>query len=539
MVATWGDEFRPAFQQLATACRELRAAAAIPFVTVLMSATIAEHALDTLRDLFDAGVGFHIVHAVRLRPEPQFVWQRASDTAEQRRWMLDAIAHLPRPAILYTTRRTDAIRWFCDLSEMGYRRLGLIHGGTSESARNRALDDWRSDSIDLMIATSAFGLGVDKPDVRAVLHATFPETLDRYYQDVGRGGRDGRPSLALMTWTDADERRARHLARPTFIGTERGSERWRAMFTANDRKFLGDGMSSIPTDVSPSTRPEDIDMQSDENVRWNQRTLLLLQRADALTLLGRADPADGANQDRPFLLVRVTEDRHLEDDFWEEQVQPRRRALLAAYDQGWHLMSQAVTGHECLAFALQRQYTVKDPRVDVVRACGSCPHCRRHRLTPTAGQLRVRHTAGSGAHVRAEINVVAVGDVLGNDDRGIIFVEPTEEGSDSLTELSDWFVRRGLRDFVLPKRLREAWLEYFGQSENPEVFFHRGRARGVRRACPVAAFFPEEPLEDFAHGSFLIMRADRRQVGRPDRRLAEVVSDPSWTLQQFMDRFVE
>ena len=539
MVATWGDEFRPAFQELATVCRELREATAAPFVTVLMSATVAAHALDTIRDLFDVGSGFHIVHAVRLRPEPQFVWQRAAGLNDQREWMRDAIAHLPRPAILYTTRRTDAIWWRRDLGKLGYKRLGLIHGGTSRSDRDRTLDDWRSDSIDLMVATSAFGLGVDKPDVRAVLHATFPETLDRYYQDVGRGGRDGRPSIALMTWTNADQKRARRLARPTFIGTERGNERWRAMFTAHDRESLGDGVFSIPTDVSPSTRPEDIDMQSDENERWNQRTLLLLQRSDALTLLGRADQADDTVGRRRFVLVRVTEARHLEEAFWEEHVLPRRRDLLAAYDQGWQLMLRAVAAEQCLAFALQEQYTVEDPSVVVVRACGSCPHCRSHGHPPTAGLLRVRHAACAAMPCHMETCAEPLRDVLGSADRGFVFVEPSEEAPDELAELADWFVRHGLHDFVLPQHLREAWLDHFGQSENPEVFFHKDRVRGIRHRHPVAAFFPDDEIGEFTHGSILILRSDDRQVGRVDRRLADVVSEPAWPLRQFMDRFVE
>lgn len=539
MVATWGDEFRPAFQELATVCRELRNAASAPFVTVLLSATITAHALETIKDLFGTRVGFHIAHAVRLRPEPRFIWQRATTPEEQRQWMLDAVAHLPRPAILYTTRRDDAITWRRKLSDLGYRRLGLIHGGSTESERERALDDWRADSIDLMVATSAFGLGVDKTDVRAVLHATFPETLDRYYQDVGRGGRDGRASLALMIWTEADERIARRLASPTFIGTERGSERWQAMFTAHDRQSLGEGTFVIPTDVSPSIRPEDIDMQSDENMRWNQRTLLLLQRADAVTILSKEGQNDDTGRRRPFVRVRILEDRHLEESFWEERVLPRRRELLAAYDQGWQLMHRSVTADDCLAFALQEQYTVTDATVDVVRACGSCPHCRAHGHPPTAGQLRMRHTAAMGKAACAETCDAYLRGILRDEDRGFVFVDPADETPECLVDLADWFVRHGLRDFVLPAQLRGAWLERFGESDLPEVFFHEDCVRGIRRLCPVAAFFPADPLPAFARGSLLILRADARQADRPDRRLADVVSGPNWSFQQFMDRFVE
>jgi hypothetical protein len=502
-----------------------------------MSATVTDHALDTIKDLFDSGGGFHIVHAVRLRPEPRFFWQRAANKSERRRWILDALAHLPRPAILYTTRRSDAISWYRDLCKLGYRRLGLIHGASTESERDQALESWRDDSTDLMVATSAFGLGVDKADVRAVLHATFPESLDRYYQDVGRGGRDGRASLALMIWTEVDTTIAERLARPTFIGTERGNERWRAMFESHNRRSLGGAKFAVPTDVSPSTRPEDIDMQGDENERWNQRTLLLLQRSGAITIMRTEVHTGEAGRRRPFAVIHVLEDRHLEETFWEEQLLPRRTKLLEAYDRGWQLMQSAVTAQQCLAFSLQEQYKVRHPRVDVVRACGSCPYCREHGLPPTAGQLRARFTSVVGDPVHMSHDKVAR-DTLRGDPLGFIFVEPNEETPSELILLADWFVRHGVRDLVLPPLFRREWLQHFGESELPLVFFHDGRVRGIRRECPAAAFLPSGVIPALAKGSFVILRADECQPDRPDRRLADVISS-GWPLYQFLDRFVE
>ena len=199
-------------------------------MTLLLSATLTPYSLEVLYDLFGVPGPIHQVHAVRLRPEPSYWISHAPDEFAQQACIHDALDHLPRPLILYTTRPIEAVEWFHRLRSRGHLRLGLIHGKTDRSSRTDELRRWNRDEIDIMVATSAFGLGVDKPDVRAVVHATCPEDIDRYYQDVGRGGRDGFASVSLLVWTDKDARNARRLALPTFIGVERGIERWTAMF---------------------------------------------------------------------------------------------------------------------------------------------------------------------------------------------------------------------------------------------------------------------------------------------------------------------
>ena len=203
MVEHWGDEFRSAFQEI-TAIRAdlLRRASDKPFRTLLLTATLTEGALDSLQTLFGEPGPFALVSAVQLRPEPAF-WTSycPSDEVKHAR-LLESLKYLPRPLILYTTLVSDAKRWYALLRACGYLRTGLMTGETGRNERLDLLARWRTDELDVMVATSAFGLGVDKNDVRVVIHACVPENLDRYYQEVGRGGRDGLASASLVLYTD-------------------------------------------------------------------------------------------------------------------------------------------------------------------------------------------------------------------------------------------------------------------------------------------------------------------------------------------------
>jgi ATP-dependent DNA helicase RecQ len=138
------------------------------------------------------------------------------------------------------------------------------------------LELWGQREVDVIVATSAFGLGVDQGDVRAIVHAWQPESLDRYYQEVGRSGRDGRASVALLLWTPGDAKVAEYLATDPAISIERGLERWNAMLhSSNDNLVRRSTTIKVRTDA----RPPRITEGSDLNVSWNLRTLVLMSRA--------------------------------------------------------------------------------------------------------------------------------------------------------------------------------------------------------------------------------------------------------------------
>ena len=145
---------------------------------------------------------------------------------------MEALRHVPRPAVLYVTKVNDAEEWHRRLLDTGFVRVRMLHGKTGREQRERIVDEWRNGEVDIVVGTSAFGLGIDYPHARSVLHACVPETLDRFYQEVGRGGRDGRASLSLIASTPRDFVKFSHRARPNkpFVGGPKevadGLEQW-------------------------------------------------------------------------------------------------------------------------------------------------------------------------------------------------------------------------------------------------------------------------------------------------------------------------
>jgi ATP-dependent DNA helicase RecQ len=147
----------------------------------------------------------------------------------------EAVRFLPRPAIIYTATRNEAeelfekVRSECEIT----RAYALYEGVTSlrGSSSEGVLAELRDGKIDVVVATSAFGLGIDNQEIRTVIHACIPETADRFYQEVGRAGRDGAPSISLLLFGDYAEEWnvARKLSSVMAIGLDLGWERWTAM----------------------------------------------------------------------------------------------------------------------------------------------------------------------------------------------------------------------------------------------------------------------------------------------------------------------
>lgn len=394
MIDLWGDEFRPAFQELAGWRRHLMRETPT-LRTVLLSATITELSLDAMEALFGTPGPFEHCSAVQLRPEPAYWFKRAHNMQEKKQFILDAVFHLPRPIILYTSEVKDAEEWGAILRAKGYGRLEVVTGKTPNHKREAIVSAWRNRDIDIVVATSAFGLGVDQPDVRAVIHACVPESLDRYYQEVGRGGRDGNAAMSLVVYTDEDIRIAKEMSGKMLITIERGRQRWRAMFQQKKIDIRYPDSYLVPIDVSPSLDSRDIDMGgSARNASWNIRTLNLMSRSKLIEMDWQKWDESCSKTDyngNTHRLVRIIHNDHLQEGAWKALVEPFRLVSYMASETSLMLMNELLQGKRCAAEIFKIMYQVPErlgtdgrKAIGVQTSCGGCPSCRREGQEPYA-----------------------------------------------------------------------------------------------------------------------------------------------------------
>jgi ATP-dependent DNA helicase RecQ len=379
LVTGWGDAFRPAFQALAGLRNNLLRISPHGFRTVLLSATFTRETINTLATLFGPPDRVHVVSAVHLRPEPQYWFSKAASRQEKEERVLEALRHAPRPFILYVTTRAEIREWGALLKGAGLSRIACFDGSTKPARRAGIIRDWVGDRLDGIVATSAFGVGIDKSDVRTVIHATSPETLDRYYQEVGRGGRDGKPCVSLLVYEAADWSLPESLAYPTIVTKELGLSRWKAMY--DSRRAAGE--PDLYT-IDIEARREGIFGSGDFNVDWNMRTLILMARAGLISLdVGAAIQADDAGADEASSLlaalasirVRVHDHGHLLPEVWEKRVSASRSSTLNAATHNLTLIRALLNEGREVGATLAELYKVNawPWHVSVTRVCGGCP----------------------------------------------------------------------------------------------------------------------------------------------------------------------
>lgn len=283
IVVEWGDFFRVDYQCLEAWRKELLKVNS-QIRTVLLSATYTRNSVATLKQMFSSDNRWIEIRCDALRHEPRYILVRASSFTDKRRKMVELIKKLPHPMVVYVNSPAEAEEIKVAIKNAGIDSLETFTGNTRSAERERIIADWTDDKIDLIIATSAFGVGVDKGDVRTVLHLYIPDTSNQYYQELGRGGRDGLTCLSVMCINPKDDIDSAYKRMNKVLSTDKIWGRWRSMYKSQSSKWTK-GTVVLDTAVKPiyNVTADDKDA-SGIDIQWNVYVVLLLRRYNLISV---------------------------------------------------------------------------------------------------------------------------------------------------------------------------------------------------------------------------------------------------------------
>ncbi|MHA8111158.1 RecQ family ATP-dependent DNA helicase [Lactobacillaceae bacterium Melli_B4] len=205
-LSQWGPDFRPEYLELKSILGQLGQP-----LTLMLTATASPSVKDdVLAKLGLVGQVNVIVKSID-RPNIYLAVRSVADDEDKRAQLLQLVQQLQFPGIIYTDTKHGADELAMWLQMTSSIRVAAYHGGLDAEDRFKIQHQFMAGQLDLICATNAFGMGVDKNDVRFVIHYQLPANLEAYMQEIGRAGRDGKQSIAILFYGPGDERIPMHL----------------------------------------------------------------------------------------------------------------------------------------------------------------------------------------------------------------------------------------------------------------------------------------------------------------------------------------
>jgi ATP-dependent DNA helicase RecQ len=245
-ISEWGHDFRPDYLRLGEAIKTLSP----PRLVALTATATPEVRRDIARQL---GMVDPVVIVRGFdRPNLRFAVERVRGGADKSARLVDRVRARSGAALVYAATRKNAEAYAAELN--GARvRAAVYHAGLEAEARAQVQDRFMGGKLEVIVATNAFGMGVDKADVRLVVHADLPRSPEAYYQEAGRGGRDGDPADCVLLFAPGDVRLQEFLIDTSCPSVEVLRGLWRAL-RDDPRKGarlegLGKGLPGAPSDA--------------------------------------------------------------------------------------------------------------------------------------------------------------------------------------------------------------------------------------------------------------------------------------------------
>ncbi|MBW3606493.1 MAG: RecQ family ATP-dependent DNA helicase [Actinobacteria bacterium] len=213
-ISEWGFDFRPAYRELSAA----KHAMGRPPVLALTATAPETVRRDVAREL-DLDDPLVVARGFD-RPNLHFTVVRVTDPDRRDRQLYGLLGEVDTPAVVYCTTRREAEETALALLAFASSgsfpqplRVGHYHGGMDRQRREVVQNAFLADALEVLCATSAFGMGIDKPDIRTVIHRTMPDSIESYWQEAGRAGRNGKSSDCILMFRPGDRAAHEHLHR--------------------------------------------------------------------------------------------------------------------------------------------------------------------------------------------------------------------------------------------------------------------------------------------------------------------------------------
>lgn len=339
-ISQWGHDFRPDYLELGQVIEALGHPA-----TLAMTATASREVRDEIVQRLGLDKPRVLVHGFD-RPNISLRVDIFGTKDEKWESLLRRVEFAEKPGIVYVATHSHAEEIAADLQRMGVDAL-FYHGGLKSKQREEIQNKFMSGEVPVIVATNAFGMGVDKPDIRFVYHADVSDSLDAYYQEIGRGGRDGEEAEAVLFYRPQDVSAQQFKTGPAHVN-EQGLEAVYIALTAHKGAMARDEIVEA-TGISA------------------RKLVSLLQKLEETGAAKRLESGDiEATSQRP--LQEIIE-AAAEKQKFQKDMRKRRLQQMQSFAE-WR--------------SCRREYLLRYFGDDYSGPCGNCDRCEEARVVPRA-----------------------------------------------------------------------------------------------------------------------------------------------------------